>query len=200
MARSATFAVLLLVGSAARLCPGEQVGKVELILFTSFGDVVRGKTTMNIVGNGFARKFEVSGRGSVELPYGRYMIECLNPSFVGRARVVDVSSPEMKVVFGLALKDPGQAIGEGTPERWAVSGRVRTKGPAQGILVRLTGVVSDFAEETETDTSGKFSFETPEIGRYHVAAIENGAVIAEKELIVDFDRPRSIDVDLFDRR
>jgi hypothetical protein len=200
MRRPFGFVVFLCLVLSPWLHSASQVGRVEFVLFTSFGDSVRGKTMVAINGDGFARKLEVVGRGSVELPYGTYVVECSNPSFLKRTRLVSVSSPELEVVFGLALKSPGQVIGEGTPERWAVSGRVETKGKAQGILIKLTGVLSDFAEETETNADGRFSLGAGEIGKYFLIAIDRGEVIAQRELTIDFVGPRSMDVVLVDRR
>jgi hypothetical protein len=65
---------------------------------------------------------------------------------------------------------------------------------SRSVLVKLMGVVSDFAEETEADSNGKFSLGTLEQGKYLLFAIDRGVVIGKIDVTVDVSKPRSIDV------
>ena len=192
-------AALVLAVTGPSLSGSQQIGNIELIFLTSFGDQVRGKVTVSIHGPDPVKDVEMTGRGVVNLPYGTYTIECTSPSFVKHTRAVDVSTPKMKLVFGLALKDPGQIIGEGPGAKWTITGRVNSAEPRK-VLIRLAGVVSDFAEETEADSTGGFLLVTPEQGRYFVLAIDKGTIVGQVEVMIDVSKPRSIDVGLLNNR
>lgn len=113
---------------------------------------------------------------------------------VNAVRSVKIVRDTTEVVFGLSLADSGQIVGEGQPEVWRVSGRVRQGAKRKPMIVKLVGVVSSFSREAEIGESGRFALDCDGQGRYLLFVVSGQTIIFQKMLDLSLAGPDLIDV------
>jgi hypothetical protein len=174
----------------------DSTSRVRIILVGSLGGDLHGPAEVTITSGGhFVNALMVKNSVSLTLPFGDYLIDCKAGSLIPSRRSVRVSTPATDIVVGLALKDPGQVIGEGQPFQWSISGKVRSGG-SDRIIVKLVGVFLSTSIEKEILPGGTFDISVDEQGKYLLLLTRGSNLVFRKEVQVEIGGPMRIELGL----
>jgi hypothetical protein len=151
---------------------------VHLVLVNFMGNGMNGPMQVDEFrsmdnGRDFAQAFD-HGIAS-EIPYGRYHLRVQSEGFWPTDKTVDV---KQATVWIIAVMELGMGETEGGRLKSSVSGRiVNITADSSPILVRLSGIFSEFSLDVRVGATGEFEFNAVPLGKYTLTTTRDGEVL-----------------------